>query len=221
MSRSEARTADAWRSYDSAALIIALLGLLALLALWWLGYGPNQMGCCAAPSVAAPAAVQPAPPPVVAAAPTVPPTPAPIAAPVPEPAKAEPPKAEPPKVAAAEPARSAVDCTKLAADGVSVKFAFASAALSADAQAQLDQAFGCLKEGRYEVAGHTDSVGDAALNQRLSEARAKAVVAYLVGKGFPASRLVAVGFGQAKPIADNATEEGRAKNRRITLTRLS
>ena len=57
--------------------------------------------------------------------------------------------------------------------------------------------------------------------QRLSEARAQSVVAYLVGKGLPASRFVAVGFGQNRPIADNATEEGRARNRRATLTRLS
>jgi outer membrane protein OmpA-like peptidoglycan-associated protein len=209
MSRSEARTADAWRSYDRAALGISLLGLLALLVLWWLGYGPNQMGCCAAPSVAAPATVQPAAPPT------------PVVALTPEPAKAEPLKGEPPAVAATEPARAAVDCGRLTTDGVTVEFPFASATLSEQARATLDQMLGCLNEGRYQVAGHTSSVGDAALNQWLSEARAQSVVAYLVGKGLPASRFVAVGFGETKPIADNATDEGRAKNRRATLTRFS
>jgi OOP family OmpA-OmpF porin len=207
MSRSEARTADAWRSYDRAALGISLLGLLALLVLWWLGYGPSRMGCCLAPTVAAPATAQLAAPP------------APVVAP--EPAKAEPLKVEPPAVAATEPAQAAGDCVRLTTDGVTVEFPFASAALSTQARATLDQMIGCLNEGRYQVAGHTSSVGDAALNQRLSEARAQSVVAYLVGKGLPASRFVAVGFGQNRPIADNATEEGRARNRRATLTRLS
>jgi outer membrane protein OmpA-like peptidoglycan-associated protein len=209
MSRSEARTADAWRSYDRATLGVALLGLLALLVLWWLGYGPNRMGCCLAPTVAAPATVQPAAPP------------APVVALTPEPAKAEPLKVEPPAAAATEPARAAVDCTQLTTDGVTVEFPFASAALSTQARATLDQMLGCLNEGRYQVAGHTSSVGDAEVNQRLSEARAQSVVAYLVGKGLPASRFVAVGFGQNRPIADNATEEGGAKNRRATLTPLS
>lgn len=209
MSRSEARTADAWRGYDRTALSVALLGLLALLVLWWLGYGPSRTGCCAAPTVAAPAAVQPAAPP------------APVVALTPEPARAEPPKGESPAVAATEPARAAVDCARLTTDAVTVEFPFAGAALTEQARATLDQMLGCLNEGRYQVAGHTSSVGDAALNQRLSEARAQSVVAYLVGKGLPASRFVAVGFGQNRPIADNVTDEGRARNRRATLTRLS
>lgn len=208
MSRSEARTADAWRGYDRTALGIALLGLLALLLLWWLGYGPSRSGCCAAPTAAAPATVQP-----VATLP-------PVAAPLPEPARAEATKAEQPPVVASEPVRSADICARLSNGGVTVKFAFAGAGLDGQARATIDQLLSCLSDGRYQVAGHTSSVGDAKLNQRLSEARAQSVVAYLVGKGLPASRFVAIGFGETQPIADNATDEGRAKNRRATLTLL-
>jgi OOP family OmpA-OmpF porin len=208
MSRSEARTADAWRGYDHAALGIVLLGLLALLVLWWLGYGPSQTGCCATSTAAAPAMVQPAAPPP------------PVVVPAPEPARAEAQKAEPPPVAAAEPVRSAADCARLQNGGATVEFPFAGAALDARARATIDQLLGCLSEGRYQVAGHTSSVGDAALNQQLSEARARSVVAYLVGKGLPASRFVAVGYGESRPIADNDTDEGRARNRRATLTRI-
>ncbi|EIJ70450.1 OmpA family protein [Pasteurella bettyae] len=68
---------------------------------------------------------------------------------------------------------------------------------------------------RGEIAGYTDNVGDAAANQKLSEARANAIRNYLVSQGVPADALVAVGYGQDNPIADNNTEEGRAKNRRI------
>lgn len=69
------------------------------------------------------------------------------------------------------------------------------------------------------VEGHTDDVGDAKSNQTLSENRAKAVVAALVAKGVEAKRLGSAGFGQNKPVADNATEEGRAKNRRVELVK--
>ncbi len=66
-----------------------------------------------------------------------------------------------------------------------------------------------------EIQGHTDSVGSASYNQGLSERRAKSVVDYLVSNfGIAASRLSAVGYGEARPIADNGTAEGRALNRR-------
>ena len=69
------------------------------------------------------------------------------------------------------------------------------------------------------VGGHTDNVGTPESNLKLSEDRAKAVVAALVQRGIAADRLTAKGFGQTAPIADNRTEEGRAKNRRVELTK--
>ncbi len=68
---------------------------------------------------------------------------------------------------------------------------------------------------RLAVEGHTDSTGDAAQNQALSQSRADAVRDYLVAKGVAAGRLEPKGFGPDKPIADNGTREGQAKNRRI------
>ena len=69
-----------------------------------------------------------------------------------------------------------------------------------------------------EIGGHTDSRGADNANQTLSEARATSVLDYMTGVGVRASRITAVGYGESQPIADNATEEGRAQNRRITFT---
>ncbi len=69
-----------------------------------------------------------------------------------------------------------------------------------------------------EVAGHCDWIGGDQYNIRLSESRAKAVLEYLVGKGVSSSRLVAKGYGEGVPIADNNTTAGRAKNRRVEFT---
>ena len=66
------------------------------------------------------------------------------------------------------------------------------------------------------IEGHTDNVGTAAYNERLSDARAKSVRQYLINNfGIKASRLDAVGYGLTRPIASNSTEEGRQKNRRV------
>ena len=67
---------------------------------------------------------------------------------------------------------------------------------------------------RIEIAGHTDNVGSAEFNLRLSLDRASAVRAYLVENGIAAKRLVAKGYGSTKPKATNDTEEGRQQNRR-------
>lgn len=67
---------------------------------------------------------------------------------------------------------------------------------------------------RVEIAGHTDNVGSDASNLALSQARAEAVVKYLIAKGVPAHRLQAKGYGATQPIADNNSEEGRQLNRR-------
>ena len=70
---------------------------------------------------------------------------------------------------------------------------------------------------KLEIQGHTDNVGNDAYNQTLSEARAGAVVAWLAQHGVAAGRLTAKGYGRTMPIADNRTDEGRAKNRRVEI----
>lgn len=72
---------------------------------------------------------------------------------------------------------------------------------------------------KLTVEGHTDNAGTPAHNQMLSEGRANAVVGQLMAAGVPLDRLTPKGFGQTKPIADNATEDGRAKNRRVELVK--
>lgn len=74
-------------------------------------------------------------------------------------------------------------------------------------------------ELKFSVEGHTDNTGNATKNQTLSEARSKAIVDKLVELGISADRLTAVGKGQNSPIADNNTEEGRAKNRRVEFVK--
>ncbi len=70
---------------------------------------------------------------------------------------------------------------------------------------------------KLEVQGHTDNVGTDAYNQTLSEARAKAVMTWLTQHGVAADRLTAKGYGKTKPVADNGSDEGRAKNRRVEI----
>jgi outer membrane protein OmpA-like peptidoglycan-associated protein len=70
---------------------------------------------------------------------------------------------------------------------------------------------------KLEVQGHTDNVGNDAYNQTLSEARAKAVVTWLTQHGVAADRLTAKGYGKTKPVADNGSDEGRARNRRVEI----
>lgn len=70
---------------------------------------------------------------------------------------------------------------------------------------------------KVEVAGHTDSSGEAAYNLDLSQRRAEAVRDYLVGQGVDAGQLTARGYGETRPVADNATRAGRQQNRRVEL----
>lgn len=87
-------------------------------------------------------------------------------------------------------------------------------------QAELDKLVQLLVENptlRIEISGHTDNTGKPADNLQLSNNRAKAVVDYLLGKNIAAARLTAKGYGATKPIADNKTEEGKAKNRRTEM----
>jgi len=73
---------------------------------------------------------------------------------------------------------------------------------------------------KFSVEGHTDSTGNAASNQTLSEQRSQAIVDKLVELGIAKDRLTAVGKGQNSPIADNNTDEGRAKNRRVEFVKI-
>jgi outer membrane protein OmpA-like peptidoglycan-associated protein/tetratricopeptide (TPR) repeat protein len=92
--------------------------------------------------------------------------------------------------------------------------------LQPQSAAELDKLVDLLTENptlRIQINGHTDNVGKPADNLALSNNRAKAVVTYLLSKKIPAARLTFKGFGATKPIADNATEAGKAQNRRTEL----
>lgn len=82
---------------------------------------------------------------------------------------------------------------------------------------RLATAMTAVSAARAAIIGHTDSAGSANYNQRLSEDRAEAVRAYVAGKGVDTGRMSAEGRGEAEPIADNATAEGRAANRRVEI----
>lgn len=116
------------------------------------------------------------------------------------------------------PPAPAPEPRKLILEGVN--FDNDKAALRPEAFAILDQTAATLKEWgdiKVEVAGHTDSVASEGYNIVLSERRARTVRDYLIGKGVAAERLTATGHGESRPIADNDTEEGRFKNRRVEL----
>lgn len=101
-----------------------------------------------------------------------------------------------------------------------VRFDNNKATLKPESLPVLDKAAVGLKDWgdvNIEVAGHTDSVGTDEHNMTLSQSRAEIVRDYLVGKGISADRISAKGYGESSPVADNATEEGRAKNRRVEL----
>jgi K(+)-stimulated pyrophosphate-energized sodium pump len=101
-----------------------------------------------------------------------------------------------------------------------VLFDSGSANLKPAARSQLDSLATVLNNCpavHINVAGFTDSQGDAAANLRLSQNRAKTVVAQLERKGVPSSRLSAEGHGEDFPVADNDTSEGRAQNRRTAI----
>lgn len=70
---------------------------------------------------------------------------------------------------------------------------------------------------KLEIQGHTDNIGTDAYNQPLSEAGARAVVSWLMQHNVGPARLSARGYGKTRPIADNATDEGRAQNRRVEI----
>ena len=99
-------------------------------------------------------------------------------------------------------------------------FPSGSSVLNKSTATGLDKVADWIKDNpkaKIEIAGYTDSVGSDANNLKLSQARAKAVYDYLVSKGCPSKNLSHKGYGEADPVADNATAEGRAANRRVEL----
>jgi OOP family OmpA-OmpF porin len=150
------------------------------------------------------------PPPAPRVAPPPPPPPPAARPPVAPPA----PKPPPPKPVAPKPTSEKVT---FAADTF---FDFDKAVLKPEGKAKLDDLVGKIKGITLEViiaVGHTDSIGSAAYNQKLSLRRAEAVKAYMVSKGIEANRIYTEGKGKTQPVADNRTAAGRAKNRRVEI----
>jgi outer membrane protein OmpA-like peptidoglycan-associated protein/tetratricopeptide (TPR) repeat protein len=99
-----------------------------------------------------------------------------------------------------------------------ILFQTGKSVLTAGSYIELDRLLNIMKENsriKVEISGHTDNTGSAPINSKLSEARAKAVVDYLIQKGIDQTRMIFKGYGSQQPIADNATAAGRAKNRRV------
>jgi outer membrane protein OmpA-like peptidoglycan-associated protein len=102
-----------------------------------------------------------------------------------------------------------------------VLFASNHSDLLPSAQAKLNDVAAALTkqdtESKINVEGFTDSQGDASYNQELSQRRAQTVRDYLVSRGISSDRVTAQGFGLTRPVADNASPEGRANNRRVEI----
>ena len=101
-----------------------------------------------------------------------------------------------------------------------ITFAYDSAAVQPAFQRTLDQVAATLAEYNQtyvDVLGHTDSTGSDAYNQGLSQRRAVSVADYLSSRGVQSARIATQGFGESEPIADNATDAGRAANRRVEI----
>jgi OmpA-OmpF porin, OOP family len=100
-----------------------------------------------------------------------------------------------------------------------VQFAFGSYDIDPVSFGLLDEVAKVLVDNEQieviQIEGHTDNIGTAATNKKLSDGRARAVMKYLAGKGVAGKRMVAKGFGPDKPIADNGTKEGQDANRRV------
>lgn len=104
-----------------------------------------------------------------------------------------------------------------------ITFDSGQAALKPAAEPQIDRIAAVLKEYPQtvvDIAGHTDSTGAAEANQALSQKRAGAVALRFVKAGIPFARMVVSGYGATRPVADNASESGRAQNRRVEITLL-
>jgi outer membrane protein OmpA-like peptidoglycan-associated protein len=104
-----------------------------------------------------------------------------------------------------------------------ITFDVGKSTIKPESMGEINRIVTLMKENpelKFSVEGHTDSTGNAASNQTLSEARSQAVVDKLVANGIAGDRLKAAGKGQTAPIADNGTDEGKAKNRRVEFVKL-
>jgi OOP family OmpA-OmpF porin len=107
-------------------------------------------------------------------------------------------------------------------DVYGITFATGQATISPESNVVLSDVVAVLKanpEWNIRVEGHTDNVGTPAANLKLSQARAAAVVGWLTANGIEASRLTSAGLGDTQPIDSNATDAGKAKNRRVVLVK--
>jgi outer membrane protein OmpA-like peptidoglycan-associated protein len=174
-----------------SSTIKILLGALVTAILAWFLHGPMGFGQkCAANASAVPAA----------------------------PAVAAPAAGVPEAPATAEAAASCQTNVNAVINGKTVNFASGGATIAADSLPLIDAVATSLKDcagTTIEVAGHTDAQGNDAANQRLSEERANSVVAALVERGIPTSRLAPKGYGETKPLDTANTPAALAKNRRI------
>lgn len=115
--------------------------------------------------------------------------------------------------------------TALNKDGyiaLNILFETGKSAIQSESIPIVDQIAELLKSDmtlKISIEGHTDNVGDAASNKKLSNDRAKSVLDAIVAKGIEASRLTSAGWGQEKPVADNRSEDGRAQNRRVEIVK--
>jgi OmpA-OmpF porin, OOP family len=103
-----------------------------------------------------------------------------------------------------------------------INFASGKADIAPESAGIIDQIVQMMKDNptlKISIEGHTDNVGTESANQALSEKRAKAVMDAVIAKGIDKSRLSFKGYGQSKPISDNTTEDGKAKNRRVEIVK--
>ena len=123
-------------------------------------------------------------------------------------------------VAGAQMAADMFDRQLATIDTSSVSFLPGSISFSQQSDAALAQLLTLLQQypqGRIRIEGHTDNTGPDNVNLRVSRDRASAVANYLMARGIPSDQLVATGYGASQPIAENSTEAGRARNRRIEI----
>ena len=132
------------------------------------------------------------------------------------------PVAEPAPAPVPQPVAKPAPKFKTVSLGAGALFDLNSDTIKPEGRAELDALVADIRKlsnvERIEIAGHTDSTGNAEYNRQLSMRRANAVKNYLIDKGIDPRIMTTIGYGEDKPIASNATREGRARNRRVEIT---